>query len=142
MKSLQHLNPVALALYANAALLSGILVVLLSHGLSASPAAFGAQAQQAPIGGGGGLYVVPGQIHPGVWGCYLLDTDRQTLCVYEYEGGSTNLTLKAARNVYWDLRLRNYNTTLPWYDVQKLVEDEANDQRGSATRPSGAMLNQ
>ena len=129
-------NPIAVALYANAALLFGILAVLLGRGQSGFPAAFGASSQQPPITGGNGLYIMPCQVHANVWGCYLLDTEHQTLCVYEYQAGNRDLTLTAARLLQYDVALKNYNTSLPYYAVQKLVADEANNQRDRESRQS------
>jgi hypothetical protein len=136
MKQSPFSNPLAVALYVNAALLLGIFVVLLSRGQSALPAAFAAAVPQGPIAGGSGIYIVPGQIHPGVWGCYLLDADHETLCVYEYEGGTTNLSFKAARNFHYDTQLKNYNTSLSWNEVKKLVDDEASNPRGADVKPA------
>jgi hypothetical protein len=123
-------NPVVYALYMNAALLLAILAVLLArgHGILDSPAV-AQQAPDLPIAGGGGIYVMPCQVHPEIWGCYLLDTQRQTLCVYEYRAGEKALVLSAARNFRYDLDLKNYNTFPAWYDIQKAVEDAAKNQQ-------------
>ncbi len=43
---------------------------------------------QPPIAGGAGVFVMPAQIGPGQWGCYLLDVDAGTLCAYQYMPGS------------------------------------------------------
>src|SRR5450432_2366410 len=128
-------NPIAVALYANAVLLLGILMVLLGRGQSSMPSAFAA-TQQPPIAGGNGIYIMPCQVHPNVWGCYVMDADRQTLCVYEYQAGNKDLTLTAARNFQYDLQLKDYNTSLHWYDVKKLVEDEATSPRGAQANPA------
>src|SRR4051794_9738368 len=107
MRRPQRENPVAIALWANALLLSGILVVLLGRSNSPSlvPMAFGADdAVRAPlapqpIAGGGGLFLMPAQFAVNQWGCYIMDVDRQTLCAYMFlpqSGG--NLRLVAARN--------------------------------------------
>ena len=123
-------SPVVYALYVNAALLLAILAVLLSRGRPPFvPAANAQSAAQPSIAGGGGIFVMPCQLHPDVWGCYLLDTDRQTLCVYEYRAGEKALVLSAARNFRFDLDLKNYNTFPAWYDIQKAVEDALKNQR-------------
>lgn len=138
----QRWNPITVALYANAALLFGILMVLLGRGQSSMPAAFAASNPQVPITGGSGLYIMPCQVHQNVWGCYLLDTEHQTLCVYEYAAGNKDLMLTASRLVQYDVALKNYNTSLPWFEVKKLVDDEANDQRAreSKTAPAAPAL--
>lgn len=84
---------------------------------------------EQPIAGGNGIFVMPCQLHPEVWGCYLLDTQRQSLCVYEYRAGEKALILSAARNFRYDLDLKNYNTFPAWYDIQKAVDDAAKNQR-------------
>jgi hypothetical protein len=123
-------SPVVYALYANAALLLAILAVLLSHGRPVMTSTASAQpVPEQPIAGGNGIFVMPCQLHPEVWGCYLLDTQRQSLCVYEYRAGEKALILSAARNFRYDLDLKNYNTFPAWYDIQKAVDDAAKNQR-------------
>jgi hypothetical protein len=123
-------SPIVYALYANAALLLAILAVLLSRGQTgmSSPAVAQSVPEQ-PIAGGNGIFVMPCQLHPAVWGCYLIDTQRQSLCVYEYRAGEKALILSAARNFRYDLDLKNYNTFPAWYDIQKAVDDAVKNQR-------------
>lgn len=117
-------------LYANALLLAGILVVLLNRpSNSVSTAAFGQALDQNPtaqnsVGGGNGLFVMPGQVGPGTWGCYLMDVNHKTLCVYEYLPKDKLLNLTAARGFEYDVQLKNFNTDKPWYEIQKLVQAE------------------
>lgn len=123
-------SSVVYALYINAALLLAILAALLSRGRPVIvPPASAQSAPEQPIAGGNGIFIMPCQLHPEVWGCYLLDTQRQTLCVYEYRAGEKALILSAARNFRFDLDLKNYNTFPAWYDIQKAVEDAAKNQR-------------
>jgi hypothetical protein len=120
-------NILAYALFANAAVLACLLVVLVCRGrIGVASPAF---AASPPIAGGGGIYIMPCELHPSVWGCYLMDTDQQTLCVYEYRSGERALVLTAARHFRYDLGLKDYNTFPAWYDVQKQVEDAAKNQR-------------
>src|SRR5512132_2023826 len=113
MKRPRRRNPVAVALYVNAALLLAILAAVLARsdwaprGLSLTPAAFG-QVQQ-PIAGGAGLFIVPGQFSQNIWGLYLLDVDQQTICAYSVTGSPPTLRLMAARGFRYDRRLSNYN---------------------------------
>jgi hypothetical protein len=80
---------------------------------------------------------MPCQFHPNVWGCYLLDTDQQTLCAYEYQAGEKALVLTAARNFRYDMGLKNYNTFPAWYDIKKAVDDAArNGQINESRLPS------
>src|SRR5436190_24385823 len=100
-------NPVAYALYANAAVLCAILIVMLFKD-SSPPAAF---AQMQPsIAGGGGVFVMPAQFSKDVYGCYLLDVDSQTLAVYRFDPADKQLRLTAARNFRYDRKLANFTT--------------------------------
>jgi len=130
MNSSTFTKPIVYALYLNAAILLAILLTLLGRGrASVDTAAAQAFPDQPPIAGGNGIFVMPCQLHPEVWGCYLLDTQRQTLAVYEYRAGQQALVLSAARDFRSDLDLKNYNTFPAWYDIQKAVEEAAKDQR-------------
>ena len=135
MNSSSFTKPIVYALYVNGAILLAILLTLLGR---AHPGEGTAVAQavtdQPPITGGNGIFVMPCQLHPEVWGCYLLDTQRQTLSVYEYRAGEKALVLSAARNFRFDLDLKNYNTFPAWYDIQKAVEDAAKNQRANESQ--------
>src|SRR4051812_11494798 len=109
MPSPRH-NPIAYALYANAAVLCAILVVVLFK--DSSPPAALAQMQQASIAGGGGVFVMPGQLSKDTFGCFLLDVDAQTLAVYRYDLDK-QLRLAAVRNFRFDRKLANFNTSVP-----------------------------
>ncbi len=117
-------------LYLNAALLIAVLGVLLGRS-DIPPMVSAAQAQQLPpIAGGGGLFLMPGQLAPSVWGCYLMDVDRQTLMVYQYEPGEKKLLFRAAREFTNDRRLKDYNTgPLSPIEVGNLAEKEADAGR-------------
>ena len=117
------------ALYANAALLLAILVVLAGRGRGSEAAIAQPVPEVPPVAGGNGIFVMPCQLHPDVWGCYLVDTQRQTMSVYEYRAGERALVLSAARNFRFDLDLKNYNTIPAWFDIQKAVEEAAQNQQ-------------
>ena len=114
----------AIALYANAALLGGILVTMLARDSSVSlvPAAFGADAPG--MGGGGNLYLIPGQFSERTYGCYIMDTDAQTVVAYKFDGSATTLKLIAARNFRHDRRLGHFNTSPDPKEVEVMVEAE------------------
>ena len=137
MKRPRRRNPVAVALYVNAALLLAILAAVLARSDSASrlsltPQAFG-QAQQ-PIAGGAGLFIVPGQFSQNIWGLYLLDVDQQTICAYSVTGSPPTLRLMAARNFRYDRRLNKYNVSgLTPEEVKDMVEKEEKGARGTGT---------
>jgi hypothetical protein len=116
----------ATALWANAALLAVILVVLLTRNGAPSllPSAYAQQQQNANIAGGGGVYIMPAQLAQNQWGCYLLDIDSQDLVAYLYSPADRKLRFVAARNYKYDRRLSNYSTEPAPKDVQKLLELE------------------
>src|SRR5882672_6611122 len=124
MKRPRRQRPLVIALYLNAGLLICILVAMLSRGSSISVLPQ-AMAEAPPIAGGGGVYLMPGQLSPGVWGVYMMDIDAQTLMVYQYTPGDNLLKLKASRSFKYDRRLMNFNTGSPSPDeVKALVERE------------------
>ena len=135
-------NPVAVALHVNAALLLALLAAMLSRGggtISILPRAFAAEGQ--PIAGGGNLYLMPGQLSLNKFGCYLMDTDAQTLCVYEFYAGEKALRLVGARNFRNDRRLGNFNTEPDPREVEKWVEAERTRPRGEPQPQGGARPN-
>ena len=120
------------ALWVNAALLATIVIVLLARSGSPSFPNFASPAygQQMPIGGGGGVFIVPGQFSVNTWGCYLMDIDAQTLCAYQFYPADKQLRLIAARYFRYDRRLHNFNTGTPSPDeVNSLVTAEQDSAR-------------
>jgi hypothetical protein len=115
---------VFLALCANAAVLLLILFVLIGRDNRLALGSTAMADAQAPAGstGGNGLFVMPGQLSPNTWGCYLMDTDHQTLCVYQYTPSEQILRLVAARSFRYDRMMGNYNTTPPPLDIRDLSE--------------------
>ena len=113
-----------LALWANAVLLAGILILLLSRSNTPSflPAAFAQGQPQPPIAGGAGIFVMPAQMKSNVWGCFVLDVDNQTLCAYEYWGGDRWLRLAASRDLRFDRKLKQFNTDPPPKEIKARVE--------------------
>jgi hypothetical protein len=130
-------NPIAVALYVNAALLLAILVAVVSGGRvpSVLPEAFGQVPQ--PIAGGSGMYLMPAQFAVNSWGCYVMDVDAQTLIAYEFmpaRGGK--LKLVTARSIRHDRKLQRFNIDNPSpEEVEKLVEMEKNARRGNDREP-------
>jgi hypothetical protein len=124
MKALAGGKSIGIALWANALALVAIVVILLGRGDGPSllPAAMAQQAPQ-PIAGGAGLFLMPGQLSPSTWGCYVMDVDRQTLMVYQYQPGERMLRLMSARDFSNDRQLRDFNTGDPSpRDVKAWVE--------------------
>jgi len=135
MKRPRRRQPLVVALYLNALLLAGLILVVLTR--SDAPhlitPAFG--QTQAPIAGGAGLFLMPAQFSSTTWGCYVMDVDAQTLCAYQFLPGEKNLRFVAARNFKFDRQLRNFNTEPSPIEVKDLVEKE---QAGPAAKPAAA----
>jgi hypothetical protein len=137
-------NPVAVALWANALLLAGILVVLLGRSGSPTlmPVAFGQDQSHLPlapqpIAGGAGLFLMPAQFATNIWGCYVMDVDRKTLCAYRYDPSEKQLFLVAARGFQYDLELKNFNTgngngEMSPAEVEKMAAAQKQDERVKA----------
>ena len=124
---------VVVALYVNAALLLAVFAALLFKdgrgSISLLPAAYGADGPA--IGGGGNLYLIPGQFSERTYGCYVMDTDAQTLCVYRFDGAATTLKLIAARNFRHDRRLGHLNTEPDPKEIEAMVEGQRAGRRGA-----------
>ena len=88
-----------------------------------------AHAQPAAVAGGGGLYLMPGQLAANKWGLYLMDTDAGTLGVYWWDAGNDQLELKAVRDFTNDRQLRDYNTFPPPREVAEILAQERADDR-------------
>lgn len=129
------------ALCVNAVLLGLILLVLVfkdsQPSVLAAPAwgqAGGAEAAMAPAGSG--PLIMPGQLSPNAWGCYLLDNQRQTLCVYEYLHNE-GLRLVAARDVRYDPLLKNFNTAPSPVEIEALGKQPQGTPRVLQSAPAG-----
>jgi len=135
-------RPLTIALYLNGGLLACILLALVTRSTGPSLIA-PAMAEQPPIAGGGGVYLMPGQIAPNTWGVYMMDIDAQTLMVYQYTPGDNQLKLKASRSFQYDRKLKNFNSGNPTpAEVKELVEREQQPGRGvGSTNPPPASDN-
>ncbi len=125
----------AVALWAVVALLLANLLVMVSRSDTPSFLQPAWGAQQPPIAGGAGLFVMPAQLSGNNWGCYLMDVDRGTLCVYQYHPGSRRLEFVSARNFINDTKLQNYNTAPTPQEILDLVNKQAQAIRGAAPAP-------
>ncbi len=115
-----------------------VLVVLLAVVAGALLVELGASPSQAqtalPAGGGSNVLLVAGQIFADSYGCYILDTQKSTICVYQWVSAPKRMPILkfvAARNYTFDLKLEDYNTELTPREVRKMVE-----QLGAETRPT------
>jgi hypothetical protein len=131
------LSSTAIALYVVAALLAANLIATLakSDAPPILPAAFAQQGRQAPIAGGGGLFVMPAQLSGNTWGTYLMDVDRGTICVYQFFPGTRQLLLVASRKFTNDTRLENFNTSPTPAEVADLVDKQAKGIRVNQPPP-------
>jgi hypothetical protein len=122
MQSSRRDRRIFLALCANAVVLLLILFVLLGRDnrITLASPVFG--DSQPTVSGGGGLFVMPGQIGANSWGCYLMDTDHQTLSVYQYSSSEPLLKLVAARSFRYDRLLGDYNTKPSPSEIRELSE--------------------
>lgn len=125
-------NPLAFALYLNAALLAGILIVVLSRDSAPTLVAPALGQQQPAIAGGVGLFAIPAQFSTNTWGCYLMDVDNQTLCAYQYLPGEKKLRLMATRNFRYDRHLGQYNTEPSPAEIKDLLDQQQNARREPA----------
>lgn len=136
MPTLSRHRPFVIGLYLNAALLAAILFALFTRGGGSTlPAAFAGMAPQ-PIAGSGNIFLMPAQFSINTWGCYIMDTDAQTLCAYQFYPGDKQLRFVAARNFHWDRKLGNFNTTPSWPEVQKLADLEQSAVRANEEKPA------
>ena len=117
-------NALVIGLYANAALMAAVLIVLLTRSDAPHLVSPAYGQQQQPIAGGAGLFVMPAQFSSSTWGCYVMDVDSQTLCAYQFVPGEKYLRFIAARNFKFDRQLRNFNTEPSPLEVKELVEKE------------------
>ncbi len=90
-----------------------------------------ASAQLPALAGGGGVYLMPGQLATNAWGVYVLDTDAGSLLAYRYDAGGNRLMLLAARDISADRGLKDFNTVPPPAEIRRQLDLER------ATRRSG-----
>ncbi len=84
---------------------------------------------QVPRAGGGGVYLMPGQLSSRMWGVYLMDIDRQSLMAYHYDPAERQLRLLAAREFTNDRLLGDFNTFPPPDEVARILELEQQNDR-------------
>lgn len=122
-----------------AALLLANLVATLCKTDSILPAALA--QRQAPIAGGAGMFVMPAQLGNNMWGCYLMDVDRGTLCCYQFFPGSSQLRFVAARKFTDDTKLVNFNTTPAPQEIIDLVNKQNQARNGAENGPDAPDAN-
>ena len=120
-RSLQKLVVVLLSL--NVAIVALLLATVLRSG-EIMPAAWAQLPPMQPLPASRDVIVAPGQLSTNQWGCYVLDTRANTLCIYQYSPADRMLRLQAARGITQDLRLASFNTMPQPAEVADLVEKE------------------
>jgi hypothetical protein len=79
--------------------------------------------------GARGIYMMPAQLGPQVFGLYLMDIDSETITVYRANPDNSRFKLMAARSFKYDRFLMDYNNDkLTPGDVQKLVAEQRRRQ--------------
>jgi hypothetical protein len=135
MQNLLRSNRMLFAVGFNGIVLLLILVAMIARdgrGFGSS-AAFGQSLFSPSSGGAGGLVVMPGQLSPNTWGCYVMDSQNQTLSVYQFSPGEHELKLAAGRDIQYDRRLKNYNTTPSPTEIRQLNERADEQLRAAPT---------
>ena len=124
MRTLLNANRTVLALCFNGIVLLLILLAIATRdgrGFGGSTA-FGQMQLPQAVTSNSGIVIMPGQLAPNHWGCYVLDSQNQTLSVYQFEPGEHDLKLAAARDIQYDRKLGNYNTSPAPEDIRKMLE--------------------
>jgi hypothetical protein len=84
-------------------------------------------AQEAPVveptRAGASVIAVTGQVTRDSYGIYLVDTEQQTICVYQFVGTSRILRLLASRTYAFDMMLDAYNTEPSPRQIRALAEE-------------------
>ncbi len=132
MRRFVSANPTVLALTANAFVLLLILLAVTSRDGRGFPGSV-AMGQMSLPQTGGPLSVMPAQLSANHWGCYLLDAQNQTLCVYEFDPGGPLLKLSAARDIQYDHKLPMYNTAPSPDEIRAILDRAQQPPRATAT---------
>jgi hypothetical protein len=125
---------VGLGLLANAAVLLYTHVTGRAPDLVLDRSAFaqantGNSALGGQLLGARGIYMMPAQLGPQVFGLYLMDVDSGTICVYRAIPDANRFRLMSTRSFKYDRFLEDFNGDSPRpREVQKLVEDQRQRQ--------------
>lgn len=137
MRNLFRANRVVLALCANAALLLLILISVSTRDSHVLAGWSGSTAEPAPSRAATGqpaspVTVMPCQLSLNTWGCYVMDPEHQTLCVYQYLPHE-ELKLLAARDIQYDRKLGLFNTSPSPSEIRAMVERTEVPMRAAPT---------
>ena len=100
---------------------------------------FGASSATAQVTsvGGSDMLVVGGQITKDSYGLYLVDTKKQSLCVFQWLPGTRKLRLMAARTFKYDVQLDEYNADKPTPGEVKLLVEQNKRLGGAGINKAG-----
>jgi len=126
-------NRTVLALGMNAVLLLLILIAITTRDgrVLGQSVAYPTPAP-APTAPAVPLTVMPCQLSQNTWGCYVMDPQNQTLSVYQYLPHE-ELRLLAARDLEYDRRLKQYNTSPPPADIKAMLDRSDEPARAAPT---------
>jgi hypothetical protein len=116
-----------LAVSINAALLIGVMLLIFSR----EGRSYGQVTTVPPLPGS--VVIMPAQLSPNTWGCYVMDSQNQTLSVYQYTPGEHDLRLAAARDIQYDRKLGDFNTSPPPAEIRKMIERAEEPSRVAPT---------
>lgn len=132
MKFLQS-NRLALLLTVNVVVMGLVLLLAVNRdGRSMSGSSAFGQGMPMPANASG-LTIMPGQLSPNTWGCYVMDPFNETLSVYQFSPGEHNLKLAAARDIRYDRRLKMYNTTPDPQEIRQMLDRADEPSRAAPT---------
>ncbi len=83
-----------------------------------------AEPSVAASGAAGGVIAVSAQVTADSYGVYLLDPQRGTMAVYQYQPKTRTLRLMAVRNYGFDVQLDEYNTEPSPREIKQLVQQQ------------------
>jgi len=86
--------------------------------------------------GGKALLLVAAQISPDSYGVYLVEAEKGTICVYQYQPTVRKLRLLASRNFTYDLQLDDYNTQPLPREIKELVDQQGRLGAGAKLEPT------
>jgi hypothetical protein len=103
--------------------LGAVLALLAASGMGSRPAAYGQLGDRARSNGSGSEWISFSWDAGNAEQVAVLDPQSRSMSIYEINRNSGAITLKSVRNVGWDLRLEEFNSTNPTpREIRALVE--------------------
>lgn len=104
------------------------LLSVLAAGLLVELGRSGAMAQlpqpegSAGVDSAGSVVAIPARLGRGEEGIVLIDTQRRSMALYQWESDKRRLRWLASRNFKFDLQIEDYNTEMKPAEVRKLAQ--------------------